>query len=121
VVLFLQLNISSPSNGKLAVQTFFDVPALPLYTILAALEWKEIDFFSLDIGKEPSSVLKNFPFHLISFKVIMVQVYYASEVERQALNDLLTVKDYVFVKEFAFDLSIVKVYVHNSVKYMIPQ
>ncbi|ODM90235.1 Protein Star, partial [Orchesella cincta] len=97
-------------NGRFEVQT------MPLYTVLAALDYKFIDYFSFDIEGAELAVFKTFPFELVTFKVLVVEIMFYTQVERQELHDLLISKGYVFVK----DLQVDKVYVHNSVKDMIP-
>jgi len=97
--------------------TTFDVQAIPFYTILAALGWKEIDYFSFDIEGQELGVFKNFPFELVTFKVLVVEMMFYTQAERQELHDLLISKGYIFIK----DLQVDKVYVHNSVKDMIPK
>lgn len=96
--------------------TYFDVKAIPLYTLIAAVGWKEIDYFSFDIEGQELSVLRNFPFHLVTFKVLIVETYFYSKQEKEELNKLLTSNGYVFVRDFNID----KIYVHESVKGMIP-
>lgn len=96
--------------------TFFDVQTIPLYTILAALGWTEVDYFSFDIEGLELAVLKTFPFHLVTFKVLIIEVYFITEEETQELNTLLLQHDYQFVRQMQID----KIYVHNSVRHMIP-
>ncbi|ODM92843.1 Protein Star [Orchesella cincta] len=106
------LNITKLTNGE----SFFQVQAVPLYTILAALEWKEIDYFNFNIGGNELSVLKYFPFHRVKFKVISVEVYYYPDADRENLNNLLLSREYIFVKEISSEQSFIKFYIHNSVK-----
>ncbi|ODM92844.1 Protein Star [Orchesella cincta] len=123
------LNFSNPTNWtysgtfkkpwNLPVPTkwtSFEVQTMPLYTVLAALAYTAIDYFSFDVEGAELAVFKNFPFELVTFKVLVVEIMFYTQVERQELHDLLISKGYVFVK----DLQVDKVYVHNSVKDMIP-
>jgi hypothetical protein len=49
--------------------TFFDVESVPLYSIIAAAGFTEIDFFSFDVEGIESEILWSFPFELITIKV----------------------------------------------------
>ncbi|CAL8117812.1 unnamed protein product [Orchesella dallaii] len=109
------LNFSSPTD----VKTVIPVQAVPLYTILGAMEWKEVDYFSFDIGGNEMRVLKNFPFDLIRFKVIMIQVYFYMDDDLKELSNFLISKDFTFVKDFIMELSIIKLYIHTTVKGML--
>lgn len=104
-------NIPKPTQW-----TFFDVQAIPFYTILAALGWTEVDYFSFDIEGVELAVLKTFPFHLFRFKVLIVEVMFYTPDKKQELHELLLRNDYNFVKDTQMD----RIYVHNSVKHMIP-
>lgn len=97
--------------------TFYPVPAIPLYTLLAALGWKEVDFFSFDIEGKELSVLKTFPFERVVFKVLIVEVsqmYVTPGIERE-MDGLLKKNGYVFVRDMQID----KIYVHGKYKNMI--
>lgn len=88
---------------------------IPLFTILAALGWTEVDYFSFDIEGIELSVLKLFPFHLVKFKVLIVEVMFYTESEKNELHELLQDNGYHFVRNMQVD----KVYVHNSVKHLL--
>ncbi|CAL8144903.1 unnamed protein product [Orchesella dallaii] len=122
------LNFSNPTNWtysgtfkkpwNLPVPTkwtFFDVETLPFYTLLAALGWTEIDYFSFDIEGIELSVLKTFPFDLIKFKVLIIETMFYTEEEKKELDTLLTSNDYQFVKNMQVD----KIYIHKSVSHML--
>jgi len=122
------LNFSHPINWSysgtfrkpwnLPVNTsweFFDVETLPLYTLLAALEWTEIDYFLFDIEGGELSVLKGFPFDKVIFKMLIVEVYFYTKEEKNELNELMKSNDYHFVRKLDID----HVFVHNSVMYML--
>lgn len=77
-----QLNFSNPVSWtysgrigpawKLPINstwTYFDVETIPLYTIIAAAGFKEIDYFSFDVEGVEFDILRNFPFDKISIKV----------------------------------------------------
>lgn len=123
------MNFSNPTNWtysgtlgkpwKLPVPTswtFFDVPTIPLYTIIAAIGWKEIDYFSFDVEGQELAILKSFPFDLVTFKLIIIEIYFYTEEEKKELDELLRSKGYIFIKNMDID----KIYVHESYKSMIP-
>lgn len=113
------MNFSNPTNSTY-IGPFdkpIDVQTMPFYTILAALGWTEADYLSFDINGLELAVLKTFPFHLFTFKVVIIEVmFYTTEMIRE-LHELLLTNDYYFVKDMHVDD---KIYVHNSVKHMIP-
>lgn len=89
---------------------------MPLYTILAALGWNEVDYFSFDIEGQELSVLKTFPFHLFVFKLIIIEDYFYSKKDKAELDELLIANGYVFVKNIhAHD----RCYVHNNYQHLI--
>ncbi|ODM89599.1 Protein Star [Orchesella cincta] len=124
------LNFSNPTNWtysgtmkkpwNIPVSTkweFFEVQTIPLYTLLAALDYTSIDYFNFDVEGVELAVLKTFPFDLIIFKVIIIEIYFYTAEEKKELHELLTSNGYIFAK----DISIDKIYVHNSVKHLLEQ
>lgn len=97
--------------------TFFDVQAIPLYSVLAAVGWREVDYFSFDIEGQELAVLRNFPFELVTFKVIVIEVMFYTPEEKMELDELLHKKGYLFVKNLQVD----KIYVHESLRHLIPK
>lgn len=95
--------------------TSFDVQTIPLYTILAALEWTEVDYFSFDIEGSELAVLKSFPFSLFKFKVLIVEIMFYKEEEKKELHELLQRNGYHFVRDMEVD----KIYVHETVKHLV--
>lgn len=63
-------NLPIPTNW-----TYFDVETVPLYTIIAAAGFKEIDFFSFDVEGVERDVLRDFPFDKIRFKVLIIYMF----------------------------------------------
>lgn len=97
--------------------TFFEVQTIPFYTILAAIGMTEIDYFSFDIEGSELAVLKTLPFHLVTFKVLIVEVMFYTKEQKEELHELLLKNDYHFVKKMQVD----RVYVHNSVKHLLKE
>lgn len=75
-----------------------------------------MDYFSFDIEGQELAVLRNFPFHLVSFKVIIIEVYFYSTLEIKELDELLESHGYFFVKKMDID----NIYVNENYRYMIP-
>ncbi|CAL8117205.1 unnamed protein product [Orchesella dallaii] len=46
-----------------------EVRSIPLYTLIAAIGWKEIDYFALDVEGAEWEILQTIPFHLLTIKV----------------------------------------------------
>jgi len=122
------LNFSNPTNWtysgtfkkpwNVPVSTkweFFEVQTIPLYTVLASLGWTYVDYFNFDIEGVELNVLRQFPFDQFIFKVLIIEVMFYTEEEKKELDTLLTSNGYHFVKNMQID----KVYVHNSVKYLL--
>lgn len=101
-----------PAFTKSTKWTFLDVPLIPLYTLVAALGWNEIDYFSFDIEGQEMAVLKTFPFHLVIFKVLIVEVsgFYVTPMQMEEMDALLTSKGYIFIKNMDMD----RLYVHKK-------
>ncbi len=112
--MILQVNISTPTIWSYGTDTdelemsqnstdstemtVFEVQSIPLYTILAALEWREVDYFSFNIEGQELAVLKNFPLDLIRFKVLTIDTQFSSREQRIELDYLLKGNGYVFLK-----------------------
>lgn len=96
--------------------TFFDVQTLPLYAVLAAVGYTEVDYFSFDIEGLELGVLKTIPFDLITFRVLIIEIYFYTAEEKRELDDLLISNGYIFVRKMDIDF----IYVHNSVQHLLP-
>lgn len=117
-----QLNFSNPDDwsqsGTLGIPrrglsgywTQYEVQAIPLYTILAALGWKEVDYFKFDIEGVELDALRTFPFDLFTFKVIIIETLYYSLKERNELDTILKDNWYTLIKKI--DDS--NIYVYND-------
>ena len=56
-------------NGKFKdapVRTVVDVPCLPIFTLLAALDFPTVDFFSLDVEGAELGILQTIPWEKVS-------------------------------------------------------
>lgn len=111
---FLQVNISTPSiwsygtgTEELEVSenstdptemTTLEVQSIPLYTILAALEWREVDYFSFNAEGQELAILKNFPLDLIRFKVLTIETQFSTKEQHTELDYLLKGNGYGFLK-----------------------
>ena len=49
--------------------TVYEVQTIPLYSILVAVDFMEVDLFILNINGNEMNVLRNFPFHRVLVKV----------------------------------------------------
>jgi len=87
-----------------------DLDAVPLYSILAAVGLKQIDYLNMDLQGIEMKVLKNFPFDKIPVKVLMVDVYFLSTEEREDLKAFLKKKGFEFVRDIQSD----HIYVHKD-------
>ncbi|ODM96122.1 Protein Star [Orchesella cincta] len=54
----------------------YEVYSIPLYTLVAALGYKEIDFFALDVEGAEMEILLTIPFDLLTIKVLTVEEFY---------------------------------------------
>lgn len=84
--IYFQVNFSNPEkwsySGRIGAAwklpvatnwTYFDVETVPLYNIIAAAGFKEIDFFSFDVEGIEMQILKDFPFDRVKFNVRFVK------------------------------------------------
>ncbi|ODM96126.1 Protein Star [Orchesella cincta] len=51
----------------------YEVYSIPLYTLVTALGYKEIDFFALDVEGAEMEILLTIPFDLLTIKVLTVE------------------------------------------------
>lgn len=97
--------------------THFQIPAVPLYSIVAALGWKEVDFLRLNLDAAVCQVLKSFPFNSVTFKVLIVNVVYCDALDIIELDGLLTSQGYLMAKHINNDGD--AIYVHEKYKQML--
>ncbi|OXA60280.1 Protein Star [Folsomia candida] len=97
--------------GRISNWTSMEVEAVPLYTVLAAVGLKVIDYMSLDIEGFELPVLKIFPFDKVTIKVLVFEIHFYTTEEKQELKQLLERNSLLFVKRFDYD----EIYVHESI------
>ena len=109
---------SSGGSGKISLQTRGKptvIPCFPLETLLAALDRKTVDFFSLDVEGVELEILKTIPYDRIDIKVLAVEYVHGNKsayrtfMETQGYrvhkdihvanyDKVLYVDDFIFVK-----------------------
>jgi len=82
-----------------------DVLCLPLFTLLAALDFPTVDFFSLDVEGAELGILQTIPWHQVDIRVLLVEF---THVDKKTLLDMMNgfgydnpfnlKRDMVFVK-----------------------
>ncbi len=91
----------------------FQLPTVPLYSIVAALGWQEVDFFHLNLdGGILCQVLKSFPFNLVTFKVLIVNVVYCDLLDIIEIDGLLLSQGYSMAKHVKSNGDVI--YVHEK-------
>jgi hypothetical protein len=108
--------ILDPSSSSIPPGTAI-VQCFPLFSLLAALNVTQVDYFSLDVEGSELSVLETIPFHKLRIKVISVEFLHAPG-GREAIRKMMTKKGYHLfgavrdpVHNWANDL----IFVHNSI------
>lgn len=96
----------------------FQLPTVPLYSILAALGYQHVDFIHLNLDgiSMELEVLKRFPFNLVTFQVLLVNVDYYDKFYSTQLDSLLQSKGYQMAKHFNGTND--KIYVHENYKML---
>lgn len=89
------------------------VQCIPLYTMIAALELKIVDYLSLDVEGLELDILKTLPFDKISFKIMTVE-HWSVPGGADALKDFLEPKGYKFVTTMEDRVTQDSLFVHES-------
>jgi len=99
-------SLGSSQFKNAPVATVVDVHCLPLFTLLAAMDFPTVDFFSLDVEGAELGILQSIPWHQIDIRVVLVEF---SHLDKKALFDMMTgfgydnpfdlKEDMVFVKK----------------------
>ena len=58
-------SLGSSKFKKYPVKTVVDVQCLPLFTLLAAMDFPTVDFFSLDVEGAELGILETIPWHQV--------------------------------------------------------
>ncbi len=69
-----------------------------------------MDFFSFDVEGQELAILRDFPFYLFRFKVLIYEETFTNATERLELDTLLKKNGYVLLKKLQYD----NVYVHGE-------
>jgi len=69
------------------VATVVDVLCLPLFTLLAAMDFPTVDFFSLDVEGAELGILQTIPWHQVDIRVVLIEF---SHLDKKALLDMMT-------------------------------
>lgn len=84
------------------------VQCFPLYSVLAALDFPKIDYFSLDIEGAEFQVLKTIPFHLQELKIMLmgIETVHAGKIfngTEEDIKGLMTSNNYKFIAQTRLD------------------
>ncbi|ODM90244.1 Protein Star [Orchesella cincta] len=118
---------TNPNNTGLAglnerkyfgVNVPLNVQCVPLFTILAALNITEIDYFSLDVEGLELEILKTVPFDKIKFKFLTVE-HWSIPGGRVALQLFMESKGYIFIKEVNDLYTRDSVFIHKSLRHKL--
>ncbi|CAL8127744.1 unnamed protein product [Orchesella dallaii] len=94
-----------------------EVQAVPLFSVISAVGWNEVDFLSLEMKGYEMDILKNIPWDKVTFKVMQVGIFTYNEKELAELDEYLELYDYMLVKDRVQDKY--RVYVHMSISDII--
>lgn len=89
----------------------FNVTAVPLYSVLAAVGVKVVDFFVLDVQGIELNVLKTFPFDLVFVKIWAVEYTEHNKEEIQEILQIMDSKGYAKPSDVGGDYF----FVHKSI------
>ncbi|XP_021952088.1 protein Star [Folsomia candida] len=92
--------------------THYNVPCFPIFSILSALNVKEVDYFNLDVEGVEEEVLRTIPFNEILIRTISVEFHRnADDSARKTVQDFMTGKGYqtVYIKNADY------IFAHNSI------
>ncbi len=100
-------------RAKMGVKVNSTVQCIPLYTMLAALELKTVDYLSLDVEGLELEILKTVPFDKVTFKVMTIE-HWSIPGGVKPLKDFLERKGYRFIKTMEDSATRDSLYVHES-------
>ncbi|ODM94206.1 Protein Star [Orchesella cincta] len=104
--------VNHPPQGNTQMESV-EVQTIPLFSIVSAIGWKEVDFLSLEMKGYEMDILKNIPFDKVTFKVIQVGIFTYTEKELVELDDYLEMFDYMLFKDRVQQKY--RIYVHMSI------
>jgi len=84
------------------------VQCFPIYSVLAALEFPDVDYFNLDIEGAEFQVLQTIPFHIpkIKIKLMGIETVHAGELfngTEKDIDSLMKKYNYQFVAQTRLD------------------
>ncbi|CAL8144909.1 unnamed protein product [Orchesella dallaii] len=94
------------------------IQCIPLYTILAALNITEVDYFSLDVEGLELEILRTVPFDKVMFKFLTIE-HWSIPGGRKVLQAFMESKGYLFIKEINDTLTKDSAFIHKSFRHKL--